>query len=62
LLIDIILEPSDELSNPNGTGEYMTSVSVLKRDTVITANAGSQPFSEVQTIPEFLMEFKSALE
>lgn len=54
--------PSDELSNPNGTGEYMTSVSVLKRDTVITANAGSQPFSEVQSIPEFLMELKSAIE
>ena len=53
--------PSDELSNPNGTGEYNSSVSVLKRDMVISLNAGSQPFSEVETIPGFLKNLESSL-
>jgi len=53
--------PSDELSNPNGPGEYDSSVSVLKRDMVISLNAGSQPSSNVFTIPEFLQDLESNL-
>ena len=53
--------PSDELSNPNGPGEYDSSVSVLKRDMVISLNAGSQPSSNVFTIPEFLKDLESSL-
>lgn len=53
--------PSDELSNPNGPGEYNSSVSVLKRDMVISLNAGSQPSSNVFTIPEFLQDLESNL-
>ena len=53
--------PSDELSNPNGPGEYDSSVSVLKRDMVISLNAGSQPSSNVFTIPEFLQDLESSL-
>ena len=52
---------SDELSNPNGPGEYDSSVSVLKRDMVISLNAGSQPSSNVFTIPEFLKDLESSL-
>jgi hypothetical protein len=54
--------PSDELSNPNGPGEYNSSVSVLKRDMVISLNAGSQPSSNVFTISEFLQDLESNLD
>ena len=64
--------PSDELgvmptsvgsrlSNPNGPGEYNSSVSVLKRDMVISLNAGSQFSSDVFTIPGFLQDLESNL-
>lgn len=53
-MIDFWITPDSDGENPNDTGGYETSVFVLERGMVLTANAGAQIDIEVQTIDGFL--------